>query len=40
MQNALRIAGAVVTRSEDRFDEVWWLDNAYISLQGELYRVA
>ena len=40
MQEALRVARTVVTRPGDDFDEVWWLDNACVGLDGKLYRVA
>ena len=40
MQNALVAAKLAATRSACRFDEVWWLDNATISRDCKLYRVA
>ena len=40
MQRALEAAKLALTGEAHRFDEVWWLDNADISLDCRLYRVA
>ena len=40
MQRALEVARLAATGEEHKFDEVWWLDNAAISLDGKLYPVA
>jgi hypothetical protein len=40
MQNALKAARIAATGGDPQFDEVWWLDNAAISLESKLHRVA